>query len=307
MTTASGRDVSLVTVSYRGDLELARALCRSVDDFLDPEIEHILVVSRADADLFAPLCSERRRIVLVEDVLPAGYHRIPAPQQIRIGPFRRRVRELWKAPSGLARGWIIQQIVKLAAPTFCDRQTIVFADSDIELLGDLPASRLLIGNRTRLYRVPGATTDSADHLRWHRSAARLLGLTETGYLGSDYIGNLISWRTDALHRLQERLQEVSGRRWDTVIARQSAFSEYILYGAFVEHVLGEDASGHAFTEEDLVHAGWFYDLATPEGIAAFRSGMKPQHVAVAIQSTEGFTLDGRRALIEGVRAETHRA
>ncbi|QEW00805.1 hypothetical protein F6J84_12300 [Microbacterium caowuchunii] len=297
----SDRDVSLVTVSYRGDLELAQSLCRSVDAYLDDDVEHILIVSRADAGLFEPLCSERRRIVLVEDVLPSGYVRIPAPQELRIGGFRRRVRELWKTPRGVARGWIIQQIVKLSAPSYSERDTIVFADSDIELLRALPASRLLVGGRTRLYRVPGATTDSPDHVRWHRSAERLLGMPDAGHLGSDYIGNLITWRTDVLRALQARLTEVAHRRWDVAIAGQKAFSEYVLYGAFAEHVLGEEASGHTFTDEDLIHAGWFYDLTAPEGIDAFRSGMLPQHVGVAIQSTEGFTLEGRRELIDSIR------
>nr|BFF09369.1 hypothetical protein GCM10025699_06720 [Microbacterium flavescens] len=71
-TITGAHDVSLLTVSYRGDLGLARELCRSVDRYLDPAIEHLLVVSRVDAALFEPLRSDRRRIVIVDDVLPPG-------------------------------------------------------------------------------------------------------------------------------------------------------------------------------------------------------------------------------------------
>ncbi len=297
-TITGAHDVSLLTVSYRGDLGLARELCRSVDRYLDPAIEHLLVVSRVDAALFEPLRSDRRRIVIVDDVLPPGYRRIPAPQEIRIGRLHRRIREMWLTPAGLARGWIVQQIVKLAAPSYCDREVIVFADSDIELTSAFGGDRLVFGGQARLYRVPGATADSDDHVRWHRVAAQMLGMEPDGYLGSDYIGNLITWRRSVLLLLQEAIARNTGRRWDKAVASRSAFSEYILYGVFVEHVLGGARSGHLFTTEDLVHAGWFYDLATSEGLSAFMAGMAPHQVGVAIQSTEELSLADRRRIID---------
>src|SRR3546814_11714277 len=106
----------LITVSYRVDLVLARGLCASVDAFLDERVEHVLVVPRSDEQLFAPLLTARRRLVLVEDVLPRDYRKLPLPQRIHVGPFRRRLREMWWTPRGVVRGWIIQQVLKLSAP-----------------------------------------------------------------------------------------------------------------------------------------------------------------------------------------------
>ena len=76
------------------------------------------------------------------------------------------------------------------------------------------------------------------------------------------------------------------------MARQHDFSEYVVYGVFVDHVLGEEASGHYRAAEDLVHAGWFFDLATDDGVEEFVNGFTPGQVGVAIQSTERFSLGG---------------
>lgn len=289
---------SVVTISYRGDLELARDLCASVDEFLDERIEHVLVVPRADEHLFASLRSDRRRVVVVEDVLPADYRRIPLPQQIRMGRYRRRLRETWWTPRGVVRGWIIQQIVKLSAPSYTAGPTVAFADSDVVLVAPLPLERLADYRGTRFYAVPGATSDSAMHARWHRTAQRLLGIGETGYSGSDYIGNLITWRTDDITALQEWIARVTRKRWDKAIVGRRAFSEYILYGVFLDHVLG--GASDRSTSEDLVHAGWFYDLSTPRGVDAFVEGVSGAPVGVAIQSTESLSLPERRAIIERI-------
>jgi hypothetical protein len=295
------RDVSVVTVSYRGDLELARDLCESMDRFLDEEVEHILVVPRADLTLFEPLADERRRLVDVESVLPRGYVRIPAPHKLRIGRFEKRVREIWVSPSGVIRGWIIQQIVKMAAPSFTEREVVVFADSDIVLLAPLTVDRIVRDGFARLYVVPGAASDLATHVRWHEVSARLLGIDPRGYLGADYIGNLITWRRSIILKLQERLTEVGGgSRWDRIVARQRHFSEWTLYGIFADLVLADDESGHLRTSEDLVHAGWFFDLSSRHGIDEFLNGFATGQVGVAIQSTERFSLAERRAMVGAI-------
>ena len=141
-------------MSYRGDLELARDLCLSVDRFL-ARPEHILVVPRADLDLFEPLAGARRRIVTVESVLPRGYVQLPIPRRIHVGPFDKRIREIWAGPGGVVRGWIVQQILKLSAPSFTDREVVVFADSDIVLVAPLTVDQLAQDGLVRLYRVQG--------------------------------------------------------------------------------------------------------------------------------------------------------
>ena len=291
------RDVCFITISYRGDFELARDLCASIDRFADPEIEHVLVVPRSDLSLFSPLVNGSRRLIAVESVLPGGYTKLPLPRRIALGPYRRSIREIWWGPSGLVRGWIVQQILKLSAPAITRRDVIVFADSDIVLVRPVPASLFMNGTGVPLYRVLGATKDSAMHQKWHLASARLLGLEPRRYFGADYIGNLITWRRDVVLQLQARLTSLGGEQWDRIIAREAAFSEYILYGIFAEHVLGLSDCGHFPASRDFVHAGWHYPLNTSTGLDEFVEGFEPHHVGVAIQSTERFTVDERRVLI----------
>lgn len=300
--TPTGRlgsdDVAVVTVSYRGDLELAGDLCRSIDTFLAQGAEHILIVPRSDMALFEAFARPGRRVLAVESVLPRGYVQLPAPRTLRIGSYERRIREIWVGPGGVVRGWIVQQILKLSAPAFTDREILVFADSDIVLVAPLTVERLARDGLVRLYRRPGASPELPTHTRWHEVSARLLGLESRGNLGADYIGNLITWRRSTLVRLQERLAQMNrGRRWDKVVARQREFSEYMLYGNFVDLGQRDDESGHYVESEDLVHAGWFFDLGTDEGVDQFESGFTPGQVGVAIQSTEPFTLAERRELV----------
>jgi Family of unknown function (DUF6492) len=291
-------EVCLITISYRGDFELARELCDSIDRFADPDIEHVLVVPRSDLSLFSPLATGSRRLIAKEDVLPNGYTRLPLPHQIALGHFYKRlIREIWWGPTGLVRGWIVQQIVKLSAPAITRRDVIVFADSDIVLVRPVSASLFTDGIGVRLYRVPGATADSSMHQKWHMVSAHLLGIDAEPYFGADYIGHLVTLRRDVILQLQARLTAIADERWDKIIAREKAFSEYILYGIFAEHVLGLQHCGHFFTSQDLVHASWHYPFNTTSGLEEFVDGFEPHHVGVAIQSTERFTIEERRLLI----------
>ena len=98
-------EVCLITISYRGDFELAQDLCASIDRFADPQIEHVLVVPHSDVSL--PLASGRRRLISKEEVLPNGYRRLPLPHQVVFGSlYRRLIREIWWGPTGLFRRWV---------------------------------------------------------------------------------------------------------------------------------------------------------------------------------------------------------
>jgi hypothetical protein len=297
---------ALITVSYRGDLLLARELCTSIDTFVDSSIEHVLVVPSSDVDMFAPLVSERRRIVTVESVLPVTYRRVLRSFRLQLGPVSRRFREMWITPVGLVRGWIMQQIVKLSSDSTTTADVIVFADSDLVFVAPFAMDHLTRGNKARLYLRPGETKDSAKHRTWHLAASKILGLPPNEYFGADYIGNPISWRRDVLAGLKNRIAEVSRRRWQDALAATPAFSEFILYGVFADHILGEDSSGHFHDERDLTRASWHYDEYN-DGFEAFAKSLTPEHVAVLIQSTEDMCIEDRRRLVTRMVSERTRS
>jgi Family of unknown function (DUF6492) len=299
-------DAALITVSYRGDFELARDLARSVDEFVDPAIEHVVIVPHGDLGLFKPLASSRRRLVASEDVLGGGFHRLPTPHRLSLPFYSRRLRDFWLRAGGISRGWIVQQLIKLSSNHASDRQALIFADSDIVFIRPLTMKEFAKGERLRLYRRPGATQELPGHRRWHRAAAKLLGLAERDYFGADYIGPLVSWRSDVLKALQDRIDADAPGRWRERIAALPAFSEYILYGVFAEHVL-KDHSGHYLDASDLTHGIWNDGDCTPEKLSSFAREVEDHKIAALIQSTTDLPIDARRRVIDELKANIKKA
>lgn len=274
--------LALLTCSYAPDFERCRQLCRSVDRFASGFAEHVLIVPRRDHALFAPLLRDGRRMVAAEKLLPNWIGRIP-----------RSRRWWWSARSLPVRGWIVQQIIKLSAFEACadDVNGLVFVDSDVQLVRAFSPEPVLQDGRLRLHRVPGHGKKDF-HLRWHRSTAKLLGLPATDYFGADYIAQLVSWRRDHVTALQRHISEQSGSDWRATICRTLHFSEYTLYGIFVEHVLGASGDtfpGHYADDRDLCHCSWDHPdrVVDRERLIDFLNELEPHHAAVLIQSNLG--------------------
>lgn len=240
--------LSIVTCSYGPDAARCIRLCESIDRYVPASIEHVLIVPRRDVDAFRSLASNRRRLLFTEDVVPGTYRQLPL--------FDR----WWLDSRGWpVRGWIMQQVTKLSVDAAVASDNIMFADSDVQFIRPLDPKALMKDGKLRLHRIPGAA-NSGRHLSWHHRAAHLLGL-ETGYLGSDYIGQLITWRREHLVGLHEALQNQHGRAWHELVARSTHFSEYILYGAYVEFVVGLQSSNQFGCDEDICHCCWFSEQA----------------------------------------------
>jgi len=174
--------------------------------------------------------------------------------------------------------------VKLSAAEHLDADGFIFVDSDVSFIRPFdPAEFVDADGRVRLFRVPGAA-QLPTHFRWHRTAARLLGLPPTDYFGANYIGNMITWRRDVLTKLYRRIEDVTGRSWSAAVCSQVHLSEYILYGIFVEHLLAGE--GHFYQERAHCHISWDYDVSTPAGLDSFIADTRPDHVAVMVSAKE---------------------
>lgn len=282
-------EIALFTKSYAGDLALCTRLCASIDRTM-PGLPHYLVVDRVDRPLFAPLVRGARVLVESEAHLPGLW-------QTQL--FGRR---LWLSAAGPpVRGWIQQQLAKLAVVATLPETAVVMVDSDVEFLRPLDPAALLREGRTRLYRAPGAG-QGPGHRAWHRVAARVLGLPATDYFGADYIANAVTWRPEVVRALLARIAAVTHLPWRVALTWRWRFSEYILYGVFAEHVAGPHRDLLFPDTADLCHSSWHYDLGTPAGRAAFLGGLAPQHAAVLLQSNLGLSLDARDALMAALGA-----
>lgn len=302
MSGANLTTASLVTCSYSGDLDVCRLLCESVDRFVPADIAHKLYVPAKDVPLFAELASSRRTIATQESLLPRWFWKVPLPSpawRARLGLPRRNI---YLTPfSAPVRGWIAQQIMKLAATANDDAEIVVHVDSDNAFIRPLRIDHLTREGRVRLYRNP-QMVEMASHRAWHAAAGKLLGLPPADFYGAEYIDQLVVWRRSILLALIERLNVVAGRDWRVALARTPHFAEYILYGVFADRVQGLDAAGLFASERSLCLSRWSeaFDGAADED--AFIAALRPDHVACLIQSTIAMPLAERRRMFDRATA-----
>ncbi len=244
------------------------------------------------------MASSRRHIIIAEDILPASLFRLP---------FFVKGREVWLTPGFRpVRGWIVQQILKLCAVDFTPADVLVFMDTDVFFIRSFEPRCVLTGDgNVRLLQKPGVG-QSPSHQQWHQAAAKLLNIPPQPYFGADFIGNLITWRRDVAMALRERITETGKANWAKQLSRELSISEYIVYGIFVQELLGPERSGHSYTEEDLCLNSWDLirrDQAAEQHdkfVAEVAGAVRPEHVAVNIQSNLGFPPSDYRKVISSI-------
>lgn len=290
---------ALATPSYRGDIERCRLLCASIDRFVTGHAVHYLLIEDRDVPLFRDFEGPRRRVLAESEVLPRWLKSWPDPFSLG----RRRV---WTGLGAVARGipplrgWHAQQLRKFAVATASAEDVILFADSDMLFVRPFDLGSLMQDGATRLYRKPDNITAGMEpHRAWCENASTLLGLGSPAYPGADYINNMVSWRREHVLSLLALIERRSGRDWVTAIARDRQFSEYMIYGYYVERLLGLEAAGHWPDPRELCKVYWINeDVEGFDRLNSFEEVLAPWQVAVGVQSFIGEPLDRIRALFE---------
>jgi hypothetical protein len=289
----SPRRIRVVTPSYRGDLERCEALCASFDAFAGAEFHHQVIVPRRDLARFAKLAGGRREVRCVEEVLPVTAIRLP------------RRRERWLLGYRYRRsGWLLQQLVKVAAARPGGVDAVVFADSDIVFVRPLEASHFVQGGRVRFYRNSGTDHYRLDpnYAKWYRGAGHLLDVSVADPYPANFVGPLVSWLPAVVEAMCERIEAVAGRPWIEAAARlpeDMGFSEYTAYGVFVDRL--DAAARHTAAPGSLCHLSWEYELGSQAGRDAFIRAIGPESVAVLIQSNLRLPLPQWRALLDALQ------
>jgi len=222
--------VALLTPSYRRDMALCELLCESIDRHACSFSKHYLLVPDSDLALFSRFEGPRRTVLPASQFLPAWLR--PLPAIIR----RQRRQHWWSLRARPVNGWHIQQILKIAAVAALPHSRYCILDSDVVLFRNLDLTRFEYPQRLPLLTVPnGVTSGHARHVRWVETTHQLLGLPTPSLPASDFIGHIIFWDQPAIRAMIRKIETVTGRGWIEALCRTREFSEYMLYGYFVQN------------------------------------------------------------------------
>lgn len=290
----TGSNMVVVTPTHAPDLELFSDLHQSVLRWFPSDVRHVAVVNEPDLQLFRRFEGPRCQVVGVRDVLPGSVVALPFTK-------------LWcniRRPVPPLRGWIIQQLLKLAVVEQISERIAVLADSDLVFIRPVTANTFAPHGDVRLYRLDDGVDDSLHrHVKWHAVAHELLGLPPAPQPPlPDYVSSLNSWDHDVLSRMLRRIEEVTGRhRWLEAVGRELHFSEWTLYGVYADQ---HEHSAHVtLSDESLCHSYWDTVPLTEERAVTWLSEAGSNDVAYMISAKSHTPLAVRRCAHASVFAD----
>ena len=248
-------------------------LCDSVERYAPEDLEHYVIVSSDDEQLFRKSKRPRTKLLIQEKMVSGRYWKVPLLKNWRFS---------FSTPP--IRGWIWQQLVKLSIPKFIESEAILMLDSDTFLTrafdpGDLVEIDAQSGRQT----IPLFVEEKdfyvthSDTQKWNAVSRSLLGLpplSQPSRMG--YVSCYAYWRRDVVLKLHEHIRSSSGKsNIVRALAMHPTFSEYSLYGTFVDQVLGRKNSGHYAFTKDIVHAYWQEKPLSAADILDFRRTQEP--------------------------------
>lgn len=278
---AKAAAAAVVTASYGPDLERCRLLCETMDRYFTGYSTHYLLVEKRDVELFRQLQGPRRVVVDEREILPAWLK----PYSDPTSGFRRRI---WLSTrTKPLRGWHVQQLRRIAIAKAVADENLVYCDSDVTFVRPFDAGAFGKNGETRLFRRDDGLETGAtpDHRPWHINTAKLLGIAAPQVSPHDYITTLIAWRRQTVLDMCAHIEKTNNRNWVEAIASDRKFSECTIYGRYVDEVIG--GRDHFHESGELCHVQWHGEPMDEAQLRAFVAAMKPEQVAIGVQSFIG--------------------
>jgi hypothetical protein len=290
--------LAVVTATYAQDYELCVDLHQSILQHAPSGTIHYLITPRADQKLFSGLSGPRCVVLNEADLFPrhiVAANWLNAFSRLVVGPASPRIVAInLRQPLPPIRGWIIQQLAKIAVASVLDADILLLADSDVQLVRSFTAENLLHNGRVPLYRKMGEVDAHLPrHLAWNKAARKLLALPDMEPPYPDYVSSFMVWERSTVLALHQRVQEATGRHWIDAVTAHVHFSEWTLYGMFVDEVVGAAST----TDSTRCHSYWeSTPLSLPEA-RAFVHGLASDDLAVMIHSKSNTPIEVRRAAV----------
>jgi hypothetical protein len=280
-------ELAVITPSYAPDFEICRDLNASVLAHTPADTVHHIITPRRDLKLFSVLRGPRTQVWSADRLLPKYMVGLPSVN------FWLNLRR----PVPPVRGWVMQQVVKLQAAVRIEADTLLLADSDVLFIRPVTAETFRRDGLLRFYRKSAAVDDGLPrHLIWHDVARHLLGIPRAQPPLPDYVSAFNVWDRRTVLAMRDQIQQVTGRPWLDVVAGQLHISEFILYGVFVDDILGERADV-APVESMLCHSYWDTCPLNLDTAERFVRAVPEEDVAVMISAKSHTPLDVRRTAL----------
>ncbi|WP_364398322.1 DUF6492 family protein [Pseudarthrobacter sp. LMD1-1-1.1] len=282
--------LAIITPSYSEDLELCRDLTESVTRFTGETVKHFVLVPGKDKRAFEQIAGPRTVLQDVRSYLP--------PTLVKVPYFN-----CWlnlRQPFPPVRGWVAQQIVKLAAAAAMDTDVVLLVDSDVLLIRHIDAGSFAPGGELEFFEAPDGINESLPrHHLWHAVARRLLGLPPVSRsLMPDYICWPCAWSPSIVREMLQRVESVTGKPWATAIGGELHFSEMILYGVYVREVLSRKEKPPTTTSMRCLN----YSEESPLDESALKVLVQqagPEDIAIMVSAKSGTPLSVRRRILGG--------
>jgi hypothetical protein len=282
---------AVVTASYAPDFERCRLLCETLDRHVSGFAHHYILVERRDVALFRQLEDSRRSVVDERDLLPSWLHVFDDPLSL----FRRRI---WLSlRTQPLRGWHVQQLRRIAIAAHAAEDMLVYVDSDVAFLKPFDCATFSRDGKVRLFRRDGVLSSAGhdEHRVWSRNAGDALGIDALRVSTHDYISTLIAWRRETVNAMCAGIEKTHGRDWAAVIGSARQFSECMIYGRYVDDVIG--GAGHFHGAEEFCRVHWNGQPLSDDAFHHFVATMAPEQVAIGMQSFIGTDVGRIRRLI----------
>jgi hypothetical protein len=284
--------VALLTPTYGRDLALCTLLCESVDRHVKSFSKHYLLVPDCDLSLFSHFESKHRTVLPASQFLPAWLR--PLPRVIQ----RKRRQFWWSLRAKPVSGWHVQQFIKIAAAMSLPHQRYCILDSDIVFFRDFDLSRFRYPNTIPLLNMRNEVTqDQVQHARWVETSHELLGLPAPSLPASDFIGHIIFWDQQTARAMAAKIEAVTGLDWIEALCRTREFSEYMLYGYFVESDAGFSAR-HVRAPRTQCVSYWEQPKLDRNELKQLLRGADRDDVAFSVASFSGTPVETIRAAVQ---------
>jgi hypothetical protein len=224
-------DLAVLTPSFRGDAGLFAELHDSVLANTAPSVVHYVVVPPSDVHLFRRYEGTRCRVWTHRDLLPRYCISVPHASGLTLN-----LRRPWPP----VRGWVAQQIMKMAGTAALDARAVLVVDSDAVLLREARLEHFTHNGRLWHFRRDHEVTADMDRqVLWHNVARKLLGLPGVvSPPAPQYISPITVWDPAVVRSLLAHIEDSTGKHWIDAVAGELHISEFVIYGIFVDHVLG---------------------------------------------------------------------